>query len=209
MLKPFPIPRVSGLRQRQIDHNMLQAQSTQVMAESFEFDTKSSLRDKTISTKWEKLRKQMLVPAVLSLLVIQNACQMLCMRYSKVVSTTSGKQYLSSTAVVVSEVLKVSACLGILALQHRGRVLAVLYRDVIVNWKDTLLVSVPAFIYMLQNNLLYVAAANLDATTCQITYQLKIITTALFAVAMMGKHLSAVKWMSLCILMVSTICTNT
>ena len=44
------------------------------------------------------------------------------------------------------------------------------YTDVIVKWKDTLLVSVPAFVYMLQNNLLYIATANLDATTCQITY---------------------------------------
>jgi len=74
------------------------------------------------------------------------------------------------------------------------------YTDVIVNWKDTLLVSVPAFVYMLQNNLLYIATANLDATTCQITYQLKIFTTALFAVGMLGKQIPLLKWLSLCVL---------
>ena len=39
---------------------------------------------------------------------------------------------------------------------------------------DSNQVSVPAFVYMLQNNLLYVATANLDAATCQITYQVPI-----------------------------------
>ena len=48
--------------------------------------------------------------------------------------------------------------------------------DIVVNWRDTLLVSVPACVYMVQNNLLYLAAANLDAATCQLTYQCKILT---------------------------------
>ena len=48
--------------------------------------------------------------------------------------------------------------------------------------------SVPAFVYMIQNNLLYLAASNLDAATCQITYQLKILTAALFAVGECERH---------------------
>ena len=137
-----------------------------------------------------KARKKLLLPAVLSLLVVQNACQMLSMRYSKV----SGATYLSSTAVVVSELLKVGACLAILAAQHRGNVFAVVYSQVIRDWKDTLLVSIPAFIYVLQNNLLHVATSHLDAASCQITYQLKILTTALFAVGLLGKQVRLVKF---------------
>jgi hypothetical protein len=153
---------------------------------------KDKVQMQSFRSRW---REKLLVSAVLSLLVVQNACQMLLMRYTKV----SGGAYLSSTGVVVSEILKVVACLVILAAQHHGNVLSVVYSQVILDWKDTLMVSIPELIYVMQNNLLYVAASNLDAVTCQITYQLKILTTAL-VVCMMGKELSVIKWFSLCVL---------
>ncbi len=52
----------------------------------------------------------------------------------------------------------------------------------------------------MQNNLLYVAAGNLDVATYQITYQLKILTTAIFAVLMLNKKLIRLQWFSLVIL---------
>lgn len=66
--------------------------------------------------------------------------------------------------------------------------------------KDVLKVGVPAFCYVIQNNLLFFALSKLDAATYQVTYQLKILTTAFFAVTMLKKKLIMFKWISLVLL---------
>lgn len=61
---------------------------------------------------------------------------------------------------------------------------------------------IPALLYTVQNNMLYVALANLDAATYSVCYQTKILTTALFSVVMLRKRLSAAKWGALVLLTV-------
>nr|XP_019046554.1 solute carrier family 35 (UDP-sugar transporter), member A1/2/3 [Kwoniella bestiolae CBS 10118]OCF25484.1 solute carrier family 35 (UDP-sugar transporter), member A1/2/3 [Kwoniella bestiolae CBS 10118] len=65
---------------------------------------------------------------------------------------------------------------------------------------DCYKLSVPAILYVIQNNLQYVAASNLDVATFQVTYQMKILTTAFFSVLMLRKRLSKAKWASLVML---------
>ncbi|WVR06857.1 hypothetical protein IAU60_003893 [Kwoniella sp. DSM 27419] len=67
---------------------------------------------------------------------------------------------------------------------------------------DCYKLSVPAILYVIQNNLQYVAASNLDVATFQVTYQMKILTTAFFSVLMLRKRLSKAKWASLVLLAV-------
>ncbi|GAA5890337.1 hypothetical protein JCM6882_008799 [Rhodosporidiobolus microsporus] len=61
------------------------------------------------------------------------------------------------------------------------------------SWK----LSIPACLYVIQNNLQFVAASNLDVPTFQVTYNLKILTTALFSVFLLRRRLSAKKWFAL------------
>jgi UDP-sugar transporter A1/2/3 len=61
---------------------------------------------------------------------------------------------------------------------------------------------IPSFLYVVQNNLLYLALTNLDAATYQILYQLKILTTAIFSATLLGRQFSPTKWIALVVLTV-------
>ncbi|XP_002741925.3 UDP-galactose translocator-like [Saccoglossus kowalevskii] len=138
----------------------------------------------------------------LAVLVIQNASLILVMRYTR---TTKGDMYLATTAVVATEVIKLLTCLTVILVQsrfHLGTFFLFLYNSIIAEPIDTLKLSIPSLAYTIQNNLLYTAVSNLSAATFQVTYQLKILTTALFSVMMLRKTLSGVQWLSLVILFV-------
>lgn len=52
------------------------------------------------------------------------------------------------------------------------------------------------------------AASNLDAATFQVTYQLKILTTAFFSVIILKRNLSKLKWIALALLTVGIALVN-
>ncbi|XP_019716310.1 UDP-galactose translocator [Hippocampus comes] len=138
----------------------------------------------------------------LAVLVVQNASLILSIHY---VRTLPGERFLATSAVVMAEVLKVLACLLIILLQKRFNVKEMtlfLVDTIFLQYRDTLKLAVPSLIYTLQNNLQYIAISNLPAATFQVTYQLKILTTALFSVLMLKKTLSKVQWFSLLLLFV-------
>ena len=106
--------------------------------------------------------------ASLLVLTVQNAVLIVSMRYSR---TLSGSMFITTTAVVLSETLKMVTCLTIIFFQ-KGNFFEFsqhLYEAIIVNWQDTLKMSVPAIVYTLQNNLQYVAVSNLGAAVFQVS----------------------------------------
>nr|XP_033322616.1 UDP-N-acetylglucosamine transporter [Megalopta genalis]XP_033322617.1 UDP-N-acetylglucosamine transporter [Megalopta genalis] len=137
-------------------------------------------------------------------LTLQNALVGLSMRYAR---TRSGDMFLSSTAVVMAEVVKLLTCL-ILVLWEEKNVVKFcesLKVTIIKQPIDTLKVCVPSLLYIIQNNLLYVSASNLDAATHQVTYQLKILTTAFFAVVILRKSLKNTQWGAVILLVIGVI----
>lgn len=71
----------------------------------------------------------------------------------------------------MTEIFKLVICIG-LVMQESGGVAKgarSMYAIVILNVRDTLRVCVPSFLYIVQNNLLYVSASNLDAATYQVS----------------------------------------
>lgn len=89
------------------------------------------------------------------------------MRYTR---TLPGDMYFASTAVMITEVVKVFTSMAILLgkKQSVAEWLKFLYSNTIGHPLDMVKMLVPACIYTVQNNLLYVAVSNLDAATYQV-----------------------------------------
>lgn len=139
----------------------------------------------------------------LIVLCVQNSTLAILMRLSTV---GSEKHFLASTAVVLAELFKVCGSVVLLLKHERNagntasslRIVCMIINDK----KEMLRISVPAILYYIQNNLQYVAIANLDAATFQVMSQLKILTTALFSISMLGKSILPLQWLAILILMI-------
>uniref|UniRef100_A0A4X2K0R1 Solute carrier family 35 member A3 n=1 Tax=Vombatus ursinus TaxID=29139 RepID=A0A4X2K0R1_VOMUR len=105
----------------------------------------------------------------LGILVFQTTSLVLTMRYSRTLKE-DGPRYLSSTAVVIAELLKIIACIILVYKDSKCSLRAlnrVLHDEILNKPMETLKLAIPSGIYTLQNNLLYVALSNLDAATYQ------------------------------------------
>ncbi|KAG0303464.1 hypothetical protein BGZ98_006627 [Dissophora globulifera] len=135
----------------------------------------------------------------LIVLAVQNSCLIIVMALAQGIGR---KPFYSSTAVFINEIVKLIVCTGMTiheTIKDTGR----FYPQDFLNdvfggdaWK----LAIPAMLYAIQNNLQYVASHALDPSTFQVTYQLKILTTALFSVLLLHRTLPVLKWMALVML---------
>lgn len=140
-------------------------------------------------------------------IVVQTTTMVLVLRFSRT-QAVEGPRYLSSTAVVTAEFFKILTCVAVLIWQNDlslRRVASQLYKEVWCQPKETCKMLIPAGLYTLQNNLLFFALSLLDAATYQVTYQLKILTTAMFSVLMLNRRISRQQWLGLVMLIVGVV----
>ena len=70
-------------------------------------------------------------------------------------------------------------------------------RQNIFTSKESLLILVPTLLYLIQNSLLHVALSHLSAPVFQVTYQFKLVTTALASVLFLDRRYSPKQWVCL------------
>ncbi|KAG0210908.1 hypothetical protein BGX28_008745 [Mortierella sp. GBA30] len=140
----------------------------------------------------------------LLVLLLQNSVLVLMMRYSRVSVDPDQPMYLASTAVFLAEIIKLCTCFSILVYKTQSvpQTILIIRKEILEQPQEILKMLIPSGLYALQNNLLYIALSNLEAATFQVTYQMKILSTAIFSVVMLNRRLTRQKWLSLCLLMV-------
>lgn len=143
---------------------------------------------------------------LLFLMVIQNSCTVLIGRYTRNPTIPKHELYKVNHLIMISEITKfVLSCL----LEHivqsssasSSSLLQSIHQHILDNIFDTCKVLIPALLYIVQTSLLYVALSNLTAPIFQVTYQMKLVTTALLSVLMLpNRSYNVRQWICLILL---------
>jgi uncharacterized membrane protein YhaH (DUF805 family) len=154
--------------------------------------SKASTATATMELKW----------IALIALIIQNSGLSIAMRYTFIIAASDpNNRYLTSTAVLVSEIMKlmisIIACFYQDCQGDMTKFQQLIYEEFIINRLDFYKLMIPSFLYTVQNSLQYFSMSCLSAAVFQVLYQMKIITTAVFSVLLLAKRLTNLQWVSI------------
>lgn len=138
----------------------------------------------------------------LILLTVQTSAQVFIIKWARS-NATNNKAYLASTVVLFTEMVKALVSFMLVGVESGGLVAAcdTMYKHCSSNYFESLKISVPSLLYTVQNNLMFFSLLKLSAAVQQVTYQLKIPTTAILSVVILGKTLDRKKWRALLLLL--------
>jgi len=135
---------------------------------------------------------------LLGMMVLQNSATVLVGRYTQA-SIPKEDQYDTSHLIIVIEIgkLLLSCIFEHFSQAKNGGLSKSIRENIIDRPTDALKIAVPALLYLVQNTLLYVALANLTAPLFQVTYQTKLVTTAVVSVIMLNRKYTFQQWICL------------
>jgi len=131
----------------------------------------------------------------LAMLVLQNLFLAVVSRYARL-SQDDSEQWISTTVVCCSEASKLIASAILIYVERYASEIAPATEGS-MGVKSWSLMAVPGLLYCAQNNLYFIGVSNLSVSLFQVLAQMKILTTAFFAVTILRKALSLDKWLSL------------
>lgn len=145
--------------------------------------------------------------AALVLFALHNALAALLMRYTRL----HHRGYNEAVAVFLQEaVIKLPCCValywhecgGLLQMMHE------MAEDFRIQPKSWFRVALPALLYTIQNNLVYFGYSHLDPAVGMMTYQSKLLFTALASVYLLGKRLGSHQWAAVLLLCVGVMAVH-
>ncbi len=135
---------------------------------------------------------------LLGMMVLQNSATVLVGRYTQA-GVPKEDQYNVSHLIVITECGKLflSCIFEHFSNTQNGGLSKSIRENILNRPYDALKIMVPALLYLVQNTLLYVALANLTAPLFQVTYQTKLVTTAIVSVIMLNRKYTVQQWVCL------------
>jgi len=132
-------------------------------------------------------------------MVLQNSACVLVGRYTRA-GVRVEDRYLINHLIVITEIGKLLLSCVFEYVNTNGGLVQSIQSNVIDRPYDALKITIPALLYLVQNTLLYIALSNLTAPLFQVTYQTKLVTTAIVSVIMLNRKYSFQQWICLVIL---------
>jgi solute carrier family 35 (UDP-sugar transporter), member A1/2/3 len=134
---------------------------------------------------------------LLVLMVLQNSATVLVGRYTQTAVQDKSELYDINHLILVIELGKFILS-GIFEFHTtQGKLIQSFRVHVLQRPLDSLKILVPALLYLVQNTLLYVALSNLTAPIFQVTYQAKLVTTAIVSVLLLKRTYNVQQWICL------------
>uniref|UniRef100_A0A0R3RGZ0 UDP-galactose transporter n=1 Tax=Elaeophora elaphi TaxID=1147741 RepID=A0A0R3RGZ0_9BILA len=115
-------------------------------------------------------------------------------------NTSKDLQYFPTTVVYLSEVIKLLITLFFVFKFNNYNIdefARCIRNEYFGKPKDLLKMAFPSIAYALQNNLDFVALSNLNASVYHVTTQLKVVTTAIFMMIILGRRFSRTRWLAI------------
>lgn len=129
-------------------------------------------------------------------MVVQNSSVVLVGRYTRD-SVQSDQLYVVNHLIIVTECIKFILANALEYKLTNGQLIKSIQENIIDVPLDALKIAIPSMLYLFQNTLLYVALSNLSAPMFQVTYQSKLLTTAIVSVIMLQRKYSVKQWVCL------------
>lgn len=152
----------------------------------------SATAGETKSTKSEKMFRLFL----LFMMTAQNSTVVLVSRYTRA-GVTPEDSYVINDLIMIQEFGKLVLASALEYNATNGQLMKSIKENIFDRPKDFFRILIPSLLYLVQNSLLYVAISNLTAPMFQVTYQCKLLTTAVVSVIMLQRKYSLKQWICL------------